>query len=48
MPLVVRVADAEPDPITISPEPFGFKSIPIFVSPPVPSIIGLLPVALFV
>ena len=48
VPLVVRVAEAEPEPMTTSPEPFTFISTPMLVSPPVASTIGLLPVAALV
>ena len=46
-PLVVKVADAPPEPIIVSPVPFGFKCKLTFVSPLAPKI-GGLPVAAFV
>ena len=47
VPLVVRVAAAPPDPIIVSPEPFGLICKSTLVSPLAPRI-GGLPVAAFV
>ena len=47
VPLVVKVAAAEPVPITTSPEPFGLICKSTLVSPLAPRI-GGLPVAAFV
>ena len=47
VPLVVRVAEAAPVPITTSPEPFGLICKSTLVSPLAPRI-GGLPVAAFV
>ena len=46
-PLVVSVAFAPPEPITVSPDPFGLRLRSTFVSPLAPRI-GPLPVAPFV
>ena len=46
-PLVVSVAAAPPDPIIVSPDPFGLIWSPTLVSPLAP-IIGGSPVAAFV
>ena len=47
-PLEVRVADAAPVPILVSPVPFGIRAISTFESPPVADMLGALPVAAFV
>ena len=47
-PLEVRVADAAPVPILVSPVPFGTMATSILESSPVADSCGALPVAAFV